>query len=675
MLSQRRALGLVLCLAAGSMLGADCRPAGRAYGWGENDQGQLGRGYYGFGSSVPAPVGTTHDIVQVSASHVYGHGLAVTADHRVFAWGRNDHGQVGPTNTVGVPHIIEWISQIKAVEAGGLHSMALGESGQVFTWGDNRGGQVGNGSTSYAVYYPYAVPLPAPAIAVNGGQYNSLALLQDGTVYEWGNKVDGTMSLVPVQVPGLSDVKAIAGGTYHNLALKNDGSVWAWGSNYDGALGDPSVSGSVSVPIRVSGLPTATKISAGFADSYAVAGGRIYAWGANQLGQHGGGEMDVPHETPYRVPGITGVVDVSSTGNHVVALVSGGNVYAWGYNYYGELGNGAELPDNNWPPPASYLRPGRVPIPFAVSSISAGTGFSFASGKAADVPAIKDGDVVVWVHGYDADGCSGIDLQNQFGDAVAHFRDQGWTGQHYVVSYYDCDTPWTDAGLEVSTLDLNDGEPDTCAHDEYHASGHSDGAGCSDVQTHTRQTSIRHLAYHLAWELYNRFTVNGKRVRIMAHSMGGLITRHALLKVEEQDLDFPPRLNVASVHTYGTPHDGGVLADACGLLPCPTQAEQMDQGNEFLNELGDYVPTGPMIGGPRWWLYGAQDDDSVSVESALHPLGASTVEYESGQAIEHSDYFRRTTEDPSYECQVNRGAWQTDCKGPMYFASSETLQE
>lgn len=332
------------------------------------------------------------------------------------------------------------------------------------------------------------------------------------------------------------------------------------------------------------------------------------------------------------------------------------------------------MPDNTWPPPASYLRPGRVPIPFAVSSISAGIGFSLASGKAADATATK-ADPAVWVHGLDLTGCSGIDLESQFGTAIEHFRDEGWTGAHYVVSYYDCDTPWSDASLDVSTLDLNDGAPDTCAHEQYHASGHSEGTGCSDVQTHTRQTSIRHLAYHFAWELYNRFTRNGIRVRIMAHSMGGLITRHALLKVEEQDPDFPPHLAVANVHTYGTPHDGGKFAGFCGLLPCPTQIEQMDPGNEFLEELGDYVPTGPMIGGPRWWLYAAQDDDSVDVESALHPLGAATVEYESGQAIEHGDYFERTSTSDEYECSVSGGAWETDCKTPMYFGASETLLE
>ncbi len=283
---------------------------------------------------------------------------------------------------------------------------------------------------------------------------------------------------------------------------------------------------------------------------------------------------------------------------------------------------------------------------------------------------VKATTTVIWVHGYDGPGGqSGIDLESQFGFAVDHFRRQGYTQRMYAVSYYDGDVSWTDNGDRlVSTMHLNAGGPGDCPHETHEDTGHTGGSGCFGLNAHTRGTKIEHLGYHLAWEIHNQFTDADKPVRIMAHSMGGLIVRYAMQQVKDGHPDFPDSLDIDSVATFGTPYDGGDLAFACHILPCDTQAEQMKRGSGFLNGLGDALPKGASLGNPDWWLYAAQDDDSVSVESALDPTGSYTHEYESGQAIEHSDYFDHTSTVSNYECFF-RGSGPYDfCEGPMHSA-------
>lgn len=71
-----------------------------------------------------------------------------------------------------------------------------------------------------------------PMIAA--GQFSTVALRGDGTVWMWGLGAE----LTPTQVQGLSSIRAIAVGGGHTVVLRSDGTVWAWGSNRFGQLGD-----------------------------------------------------------------------------------------------------------------------------------------------------------------------------------------------------------------------------------------------------------------------------------------------------------------------------------------------------------------------------------------------------------------------------------------------------
>ena len=135
-------------------------------------------------------------------------------------------------------------------------------------------------------------------------------------------------------------------GYYHGLALDDDGSVWAWGYNSTGQLGDGSTY-TRSAPVQVKGpggigtLTDVVAIAAGAYHSLALkSDGSVWAWGYNSYGQLGNGTTTTGY-APVQVIGLTDVVAIAAGYYHSLALKSDGSVWAWGYNGYGQLGNGS----------------------------------------------------------------------------------------------------------------------------------------------------------------------------------------------------------------------------------------------------------------------------------------------------------------------------------------------
>lgn len=184
-------------------------------------------------------------------------------------------------------------------------------------------------------------------IAIAAGDFHSLALNSDGTVWAWGRNGEGELGdgsnvvsrLAPVQVSGLTGVVAIAAGSNHSLALKSDGSVWGWGTNGSGQLGDGTMANRLT-PVQVSGLTGVEAIAAGFNYSLALlSNGTVRAWGFNFYGALGDGTTTT-RLTPVQVVGLTGVTEVAAGQYHSMALRSDGVVLTWGYNSNGQLGDG-----------------------------------------------------------------------------------------------------------------------------------------------------------------------------------------------------------------------------------------------------------------------------------------------------------------------------------------------
>jgi alpha-tubulin suppressor-like RCC1 family protein len=246
-----------------------------------------------------------------------------------------------------------YLTSIVAVSAGSGHCLALKSDGTVWAWGDNEDGELGYTTTSYfpGSYLPVQVKDAAGTgnltniTAIAAGGVHSLAVKSDGTVWAWGagNLGNGTngKSFLPVQVSSLTNIVAIAAGTNHSLALTSSGTVWAWGANMYGQLGNGTNDDSYS-PVQV--LYSITGISAGENHSLALgSNGRVLAWGDNYYGQLGDG-TNTESYSPVQVT--LGIAAVSAGRYHSLALKTDGTVWAWGYNYKGQLGNGTNTNSN-----------------------------------------------------------------------------------------------------------------------------------------------------------------------------------------------------------------------------------------------------------------------------------------------------------------------------------------
>ncbi|MCN9243591.1 Ig-like domain repeat protein [Streptomyces sp. RY43-2] len=346
-------------LAAPSASAQQSPPTDIALAWGINDFGQVGDGTT-IQRDAPVNVHLPAGVELIAVSGGERHSLGLTSDGRVLAWGLNGQGELGDgTRTdrlTPVETLLPAGVHATAIAAGGEHSMALTSDGRVFAWGYNSSGQVGDGTTINRLT-PVEVHLPAgtQVTAIAAGLLHSMALTSDGRVLAWGfNRYgqvgDGTTTdrLTPVEVhlPAGVQVTAIAAGDLHSLALTSDGRVLAWGFNSSGQLGDGTTTDRLT-PVEVH-LPAGvqvTGISGGDAHSLALTSdGRVLAWGNNGFGQLGDGTTTT-HLTPVEtlLPTGTQVTAVAAGGFHSLALTSDGRVLAWGDNLFGQLGDGTTI--------------------------------------------------------------------------------------------------------------------------------------------------------------------------------------------------------------------------------------------------------------------------------------------------------------------------------------------
>ena len=343
------------------------------------------------------------------------HSLALK-NGMVWAWGSNSFGKLGDGTTVSsnVPSQVTGLENIIAVSAGIFHSLALKREADgttsVYAWGRNNYGQLGNGLTTDS-HVPVQVRgmdgqgFLSDIIAISAGDFHSLALKReaDGTtsVYAWGRNNYGQLgnnstanSNVPVQVQGnLTEVIAISAGSYHSLALKleSDGakSVYAWGAG-DGDDGYGSISN--IMPVRVRGmdgqgfLSDVVSISVSYRFSLALKQETdgttgLYGWGDSFDGQLGPFSR-IFNPLPIQVQtSLTDIVTMSAGEVHVLAVGVSGPVYAWGNNYSGQLGNGSTA-SSNVPIPVTGL--GGQESSTKVKAISTGSYYSLALKEEAD---------------------------------------------------------------------------------------------------------------------------------------------------------------------------------------------------------------------------------------------------------------------------------------------------
>ena len=149
-----------------------------------------------------------------------------------------------------------------------------------------------------------------------------------------------------VRLPSISNV---ACGEYHTLAVAQDGTLWSWGRNSDGQLGHGITKAgdfkSHPLPKRVQGLEKKIVIKAAAGGQFSVVlteSNKVYAWGSNKFGQLGTGKKELNNSTPDIVGTLrrSGTCHIVCGYSHCVALLKTEQIYAWGRNDSGQLGLG-----------------------------------------------------------------------------------------------------------------------------------------------------------------------------------------------------------------------------------------------------------------------------------------------------------------------------------------------
>ena len=325
---------------------------GAVWCWGWNDVGQLGEGVAVW-STTPVAVSALASGAAGGISSGGTHTCALSSTGAVSCWGSNGSGQLGDGTytTRPTPAAVNGLgSGVVAVAAGGYHTCALTNAGAVWCWGSSLSGQVGDGTTGTYRLLPVAVTgLGSGVVAIAAGNNHTCAATNAGAVWCWGSNSygqlgDGTTTDrgAPVAVSGLaSGVAAVSAGYGHTCAVTGTGAVWCWGSNIGGQLGDGTTTDR-GTPVAVSGLASGVAtVSAGYGQTCAITGtGAAWCWGSNLYGQVGDGTTTTRY-APVAVSGLgSGVAAISASDFHTCAVTSTGAALCWGYNLYGQLGDG-----------------------------------------------------------------------------------------------------------------------------------------------------------------------------------------------------------------------------------------------------------------------------------------------------------------------------------------------
>ncbi|MEC7750442.1 MAG: hypothetical protein VX405_02930 [Myxococcota bacterium] len=318
--------------------------------WGVNWAGQLGVGRAP-NSREPQVVEGLGGVTEIAAS--YHQTCAIGPELGLRCWGWNDFGQVGEPTGRKVrnpydPEVDDGAHQPVGLYVGKFSVCSLGLDGRIFCWGMNPFGILGRARSGGII--PQATPMETSRrfLAVNGGHRHSCGVGIDRKAYCWGINPDGqigdgtvSVAFTPKRAGTLTGVEAISAGGRHSCAVLQNGDLYCWGDNQQRQLGLGVTDEKVPSPSLVNGLPPVIQVATGLDTTCAVDQDQILScWGADNYGQTGQVQGAQTRSLPSQVPGLTGVTQVAMWSRTVCAVTGAGQLYCWGDNRQGQVGDG-----------------------------------------------------------------------------------------------------------------------------------------------------------------------------------------------------------------------------------------------------------------------------------------------------------------------------------------------
>lgn len=241
------------------------------------------------------------------------------------------------------------------VAIGYNHNIAVKSDGTLWSWGDGTFGQLGAGPAVSLSLIPIQVGTDNHWQTVSAGFNHSVAIKTDGALWTWGYNGYGQLGNgatgfdesknTPIQIGTDTNWLSVSAGRFHTLALKNDHTLWTWGYNSMGQLGDGTngTGADKNVPVQIGSATDWQYISAGDQFSTAIkTNGTLWTWGYNFYGQLGDGTYGTGSEKniPTQIGTATDWATVAGGYSHTTARKNNGTIWAWGHNNAGQIGIG-----------------------------------------------------------------------------------------------------------------------------------------------------------------------------------------------------------------------------------------------------------------------------------------------------------------------------------------------
>ena len=326
---------------------------GTLWAWGRNVLYQLGDGTE-VNRNIPTQIGTANNWIKVHAGYSSSYGIK--ADGTLWVWGSNAAEKLGTGNAnyvIATPTQLGSDTNWLSVSDGWNHTIALKTDGTLWAWGKNEYGQLGD-NTTVNKPTPTQIGTATNWQTIATGINHSLAIKSDGTLWFWGSRFNiygtSTQNNIPIQIGTDTNWLKLAGGQHHCAAIKTDGTLWTWGENSTGQLGDGTTVYRTT-PIQVGTATDWLDVSAGTRYTIATKNNlSFWSWGYNYGGQLGLGTSGNTSDVyiPTQVGTSLDSNIISAGGYHALVKNSDGFIRGTGSNVVGQIGDGTFVQKNTF---------------------------------------------------------------------------------------------------------------------------------------------------------------------------------------------------------------------------------------------------------------------------------------------------------------------------------------